>query len=821
LSDLFEYTAIYIEVLLPLPLAKEYTYRVPQELNDEIDVGKRVVVQFGKKKIYSGVILSISERPPEGYQAKYILAIIDSFPIISDKMLSFWRWIAEYYMCKLGEVMNNALPAALKLQSQSKINLYPDANTADVLLDKFEEPIIEKLKLVGSISIDEADEISGRKNTYKLIHSLYEKGLIYIEEELLERYKPKVKKFLKRSEAFSTEQAMQELFTSLDGKATLQLHVLMKLVSLDKNNEGVDKNKFVKKHGLSPSSVSTLVKNGVLDLYEKQVERIVYKGRQELAENELTNDQEEAYDQIKTNFEEQDVVLLQGITSSGKTHVYIKLMEEALALNKQVLYLLPEISLTTQLIRRIQTYFGDQVLVNHSRFNNNERYEIWQKVKNREATIVLAPRSGIFLPFQELGLIIVDEEHENSYKQSEPSPRYHARDSAIVLAHKHKAKVVLGSATPSVESMNNVRNEKFGLVLLKNRYSGVKLPEFRVVDMRQEKKRKLNKGLFSSELISEIKQSLNQKEQVILFQNRKGYVPITECNECAWSPRCIHCDITLTYYRKENCLRCHFCGYNIKPISLCPACGNTAMRMIGYGTERVEEELKLIVPEARIDRLDYQSTRTKTAFEKIITDFENRDTDVLIGTQMITKGLDFENLRLVGILDADHSLNFPDFRAAERSFQLFTQVAGRAGRRNNQGLVMIQTSRPENPVIQHVVKHEYNDFFEEEIQEREKFNYPPFARLIKMSLMHKDYELTEKAGDMMAMLIREKVGDMLLGPEEPYVSKIRGRFIRQMMIKITPDQNLKAVKHFVGDMVFQFKGIKEYKQVRVVVDVDP
>ena len=498
-----------------------------------------------------------------------------------------------------------------------------------------------------------------------------------------------------------------------------------------------------------------------------------------------------------------------------------QLIEDCIRKGKQVLYLLPEISLTTQLIKRIQTYFGDRVLVNHSKFNKNERLEIWQKIKNQEADVLLAPRSGIFMPFNDLGLIIVDEEHENTYKQSEPSPRYQARDSSIVLGQITGAKILLGSATPSVESMHNAKQEKYGLVHLSNRFSGVTPPEFEVVDMRDEKKKHKNKGIFSSVLLQHIQKNLENKEQVILFLNRKGYVPITECNECSWSPRCIHCDITLTYYRKENRLRCHFCGYNIAPVSQCPACGNTAMKMLGYGTERIESELATLFTSARIQRLDYESTRTKSAFENIITGFENKEIDILVGTQMLTKGLDFDNLSLVGILDADHALNFPDYRAFERSFQLFTQVGGRAGRRKTQGKVIIQANQPEHPVIQQVMNGDYAGFFDKEIEDREKFHYPPFGRLIKITVKHKDYLHTEKAAEMLAYLLREKLGGMMLGPEEPYVTKIRGLFIRQILIKIVPPMPLKGVKNVLSEKLQIFKTNKDYRQVRVVVDVDP
>lgn len=808
-------------MLLPLALPQEYTYRIPQEYNEEVAVGKRVIVQFGKKRIYAALIVEIDEKPPESYQAKYILSVLDNLPIVSSEQLTFWKWIARYYLCTWGEVMNAALPNALKLQSETTIELNTEVDSDDIELDSSEIPIVEHLKMAGSLTLDQVASLIKSKSSFKLIHSLYEKGVIIIREDLHERYKPKLRQFIRFSQAYQSKSAMSELFDSLEAGKTQQLNVVMQLLSVDPANEGVDRLEFVAMHNLSPSSVKTLTKNGVLEEYEQVIDRVVYEGSEETKENQLTDEQLEVYQDINTWFKEKEVVLLHGVTSSGKTHVYIQLIEDCLNRGEQVLYLLPEISLTTQLIKRIQTYFGDKVLVNHSKFNNNERLEIWQKIKDNEAQVLLAPRSGIFMPFSKLGLIIVDEEHENTYKQSEPSPRYQARDASIVLGQITGAKVLLGSATPSIESMYNAKTEKYGFVELSNRFSNVTPPQFEVVNMREEKKKHKNKGLFSSVLIEHIESTLANKEQVILFLNRKGYVPITECNECSWSPRCIQCDITLTYYRKENKLRCHFCGYNIQPISQCPACGNTAMKMVGYGTERVESEISALFGDARIQRLDYETTRTKSAFENIITGFEKKEIDILIGTQMLTKGLDFEALSLVGILDADHALNFPDFRAFERSFQLFTQVGGRAGRRNKQGTVIIQANQPEHFVIQQVIASDYTSFYEKEVGEREKFHYPPFGRLIKITIKHKDYLHTEKAADMLAHLLRPQLGGMMLGPEEPYITKIRGLFIRQILIKIVPPMPLKGVKKHLQEKLLLFKTNKDYRQVRVIVDVDP
>lgn len=810
-----------MEVVLPLALNVEYTYRIPQELNEEVAIGKRVVVQFGKRKIYTGIISQVSEQGPKDYQAKYILSVLDNTPLITEVQLGFWRWIASYYLCTLGEVMQAALPPSLKLESQSRVFINPEAEIDESNLDVHEIPILHQLRMAESLTLDELEKLTHRRSNYKYIQSLYERGYVIIDEGIEETYKPLIVRYIRISKAYREEQQLKQLFQQMEARAALQLHILMKMVQLDAGYEGVDKNAFIKEHKLSSSSVKTLIAKGILEEESRQVERIVYKGQEEPSINILTEEQEEAFKQIKEAFEQDKTVLLQGITSSGKTHIYIKLIEEAIADGGQVLYLLPEISLTTQLIRRIQAYFGEKVLVHHSRFNQNERQEIWTRIRNSDQSILIAPRSGVFMPFTNLKLVIVDEEHENTFKQSEPNPRYHARDASIVLAAHHKAHVVLGSATPSVESKYNAEIAKYITVGLEGRFRGVEVPEFLVVDMVEERKQKRRKGIFSSVLLEKIQQTVANQEQVMLFQNRKGYVPITECEDCSWTPKCIHCDISLTYYRYENKLRCHYCGYNTPPFSECQACKSTSLSMIGYGTERIEQELLNIFPDLRVQRLDYESTRTKSAFENIITAFEKREIDVLIGTQMIAKGLDFEHLRLVGIVDADHALNFPDFRAYERAFQLFTQVAGRAGRRDKIGEVIIQTNQPQHHVIQDVIDYNYERFYRREINDRKKFYYPPFVRLVRITLKHKDRNLVALGADQLAVLLKAGLEDSVMGPLEPHVGRIRNNYIRHMMIKIIPPKSILAVKDYVSQCVHKMKVNKKLGRIRVLVDVDP
>lgn len=808
---------------MPLSLDSSYTYRVPVELNEEVAIGKRVIVQFGRKRVYSAIIIEICEEPPGAYQAKYLLSVLDDLPVVLESQLKFWKWVSDYYMCTLGEVMNAALPSAMKLESQSKIVLRPkeEGTDSEIQLDQYEKPIIANLEKLGELTIDQVDKLSGKRSTYKLIQSLFEKELIWINEELQGGYKPKIRPFIVIGEIYRQKSIIDDLIKSKLARAPMQIKSLISLYEIDKEFEGVDRLSFQKQNDLSLSAIKSLVSKGILEEFEVQVDRQIKVDESELRENDLTKEQTEIYNQLKEDYKSKNIALLQGVTSSGKTHIYISLIEDIIEQGQQVLYLLPEISLTTQLIRRLQAYFGNRVMVTHSRFNTNERVEVYYKVLNREIDILIAPRSGIFMPFQNLGLIVVDEEHENSFKQNEPNPRYHARDASVVLAKQWGAKILLGSATPSLESYQNALTEKYAFAKIDSRFSGVHSPKYEVVDMRAERRMGSNIGIFSKRLIDALKTTKEEGQQSILFLNRKGYVPITECSECSWTPKCIRCDISLTYYRKDNCMRCHFCGYQTKPFSNCPTCGNNDLKMAGYGTERIEAELKNIIPEFSIQRFDQVTARTRRAYENIIGDFEEGNTDILIGTQMLTKGLDFQNVLTVGILDADHALNFPDFRAYERSFQLMIQVGGRAGRRDRQGTVYIQTNQAQHRVIDQVVNYQFEEMFNAEIEERKKFVYPPFNRLIRISVKHKDYFLAEKAADYLNMLLRPLFGDAVLGPEEPYISRIRGLYLRQLLVKLDPAKNRVAMKQTIAEKIAQFKKTKDYKAVRLVVDVDP
>lgn len=811
----------FVDVILPLSLPQSYTYRVPQELSTDIEIGKRVIVQFGKKRIYSAIIVTISEKPPQGYEAKYILSVLDESPLVTHKQLDFWQWMANYYVSNMGEVMNAALPAGLKLESQTIVIINPEHEEIQAELSDDEETIYRLIAANTELAIDKLIEQTHGINTLKHLKVLQNKGLVFVKEDLSSGYKPKFEKCLILAEEYEKEDKLREVFDKLEKRGTKQLEVLMYFMSIWKKGEEVRKTEISHKKDLSTAALNTLITKGILKEYTVEVDRLNYKEVKEVG-NLLNKQQKKAYTEIKKVFEEKDVALLHGITSSGKTHIYIELIKEQLEESKQVLYLVPEIALTFQLIQRLQQHFGKEVVVYHSKFSTNERVEVWNKVADNEVKIIIGPRSAVFLPFHELGLVIIDEEHESSFKQFDPAPRYHGRDSAIYLAYMWGVKTLLGTATPSMESYYNTQQGKYGLVELTNRHGDVNLPDMVVANVADEMRMKQMQSVFTSQLLGEIKDTLAKDEQVILFQNRKGYVPVTECSSCGYTPKCVNCDITLTYYKYQNNLRCHYCGYKQAPIEECPACGSTEIQMQGYGTERIEEDLGFLLPEAKISRFDYDTTRTKTAHEKIITAFANKESNVLVGTQMVTKGLDFDSVALVGIISADQLLNFPDFRAHERSFQLMEQIAGRAGRREKTGHVIIQTYQPQHDIIKAVLKHDYKEFYDKEIVEREKYNYPPFKRLISITIKNKDFYVLNDASNYLAMELATLFGDNLLGPETPHISKIRNYHLKTMLIKLDSKPGfIKNAKLRIADILHKLKLNKDYKGTFTAIDVDP
>lgn len=812
--------ATFTVIILPLPLHKLYTYRVPSEMVDDIAPGKRVIVQFGKKKFYSAIVYQITHTPPQEYEAKYIHAILDDSPIVSEQQFRFWNWISSYYLCTLGDVMNAALPAPFKLESETLVMLNPDAELGSIALTDKEFLITEALTVAPHLSISEISAILDVKNVFGVLKGLYTKGVIVYTEDIKEKYKPKTITCIKLADGLDNEKALSELFAKLE-KTPKQLDVLMALVHLKNQTEHVSKKQLIEFGDFSESALKTLVKKEILQEYKHAIDRLIIPN--EIVDTFTLNaEQNQAYELTTQYFTEKDVVLLHGITSSGKTHVYVKLIEEQLDKGKQVLFLLPEIALTSQIVQRIRKYFGDKAISFHSKFSQNERVEIWQKVNSGTPLVIIGARSSIFLPFKELGLIIVDEEHETSYKQQDPAPRYHARDAAIFLAYTWQAKTLLGSATPSFESYHNARLGKYGLVELKNRFGSVLLPDMIIGNISEDTRTKSMHGYLTNILYQAIEHALNANEQIILFQNRRGYAPIMECNTCNWIPRCINCDINLTYHKYNDSMKCHYCGHTTKPPSNCIACGSHHVTLKGFGTEKIEDEIKIQFPKARVLRLDLEASKSKNGHEQIIRSFEQHEADILIGTQMISKGLDFGNVSLVGVINADQLLYFPDFRAHERAYQLLTQVGGRAGRKAQQGKVIIQSNTPNHHVLQEVLAQRYQNLYANEILDREKFGYPPHTRLIKLIIKHRDYNTCEKAAFSLQKMLFKRLGTNVIGPESPYIGRARNLFIKEILVKIDKaSPNLGQVKQFIFTCMLQVINDKEFKSIIIFADVDP
>ena len=830
-----ERITLFADVLLPLPVGGTFTYRVPFDLNDQVMAGVRVVVQFGARKIYTALVARVHETPPDDRLPKYIYSVLDENPIVTPVQTAFWGWIAEYYLCHPGEVMNAALPSAFKLASESKIALNPARPEHVPGLNEKELLLLEALQNRKTIAISEVSKILEIQKTIPVIKSLIEKGIILPEEELNDPYKPKRETFVRLTEDFETEEILQELFDQLEKRARKQLEIVMTYIRLSHFGFGerveVKRQDLLKQSKGSTAQLEIMVKKGVFETYDKIVSRFEVTGRESAVESiELTVGQQEAFDRLRESFLTKDVVLLHGVTSSGKSELYIKLIREVVDQGKQVLFLLPEIALTTQIITRLRKYFGSRVGVYHSRFNVHERVDIWNAVLEKNSIgqavsqqydIILGARSSVLLPFSNLGMVIVDEEHDPSFKQMDPAPRYNGRDAAIYLAHLHGANTLLGSATPSVESYFNAMQGKYGFTGLFERYAGMEMPLIQVVNVKEALRHGRMKSHFSSVLLEQLATALGLGQQAILFQNRRGFSLRLECDVCHWMPTCKNCDVTLVYHKKSNQLRCHYCGYVARIPDKCPDCNGVSIKMKGFGTEKVEEELGLIFPKTRITRMDLDTTRSKHSLQQIIGDFEERKIDILVGTQMVTKGLDFDNVSLVCILNADNMLSYPDFRAAERSFQLMAQVSGRSGRKNNQGRVIIQTYNPENPVIRDVMKNDYVSMFRQQLAERQKFKYPPYVRLVLIRLKHKDPDLLNKAAASLAGSLRAIFGKRILGPEFPMVARIMNYYIKHIMFKIEREVSAAGMKEKLVAEIEKFRMEPGFTQVKVLMDVDP
>jgi primosomal protein N' (replication factor Y) len=813
---------LFVEVILPLAIAKNYTYRVPFEMNNAVMVGKRVVVQFGKSKLYTAIIAAISNRAPEKYQAKYVIELLDDTPVVSEWQLQFWQWLAEYYMCNMGEVMNAALPSALKLASETRIMLNKDFVFDRAALHDKEFLIVEALDIQPELTVSDIAKLLGQKTVMPILKLLFEKNIIHISEDISDRYKPRTRTFLTLNPVYHDQGNLKELFSILEKRAPKQADAVLAYIKLSRHQKTVSRNELIDESGAGAASIKSLVEKEVFIAEEKNVSRLFYDEDDTYNNFELSEQQQQVLQHIGEQFTQKDVVLLHGVTSSGKTQIYIRLIEEMIASGRQVLYLLPEIALTTHIIERLRMYFGANIGVYHSRFNDNERVEVWQKVLNNEYKVVLGARSSVFLPFHDLGLIIVDEEHETSYKQFDPAPRYNARDAAIFLANMHKAKVLLGSATPSFESYYNARMQKYGLAELTERFGGVKLPEIEVVSITEETKRKTMQSHFTSVLMDDIKQALSNKEQVILFQNRRGYAPVLMCKICAYTPKCINCDVSLTYHKSSGKLHCHYCGYKEDAPQICPACGSTHLEYKGFGTEKVEDELALLLPDARIARMDLDTTRSRNSLQTILNDLEEKKIDILVGTQMVAKGLDFSDVTVIGIINADSLLKFPDYRANERSYQMLAQVSGRAGRRGKQGKVVIQTYDPGHRVIKQVIENNYNDLYFTEMEERRSFKYPPFYRIINLDIKHKDPEIVFNQAAYLAAELRKHFGERVIGPEFPLIGRIRNYYIKSIMLKFEKDSiSINKAKVIIREVITQFQTTKLSKGSVVQPDVDP
>jgi len=812
----------FVEVILPLSLAKTFTYRVSETEFHFIKKGMRVAVPFGKSKMYTGLVMDIHENAPNLYEAKEIHQILDEKPIATEIQLKHWLWIANYYMCGIGDVYRGAFPTGLLLESETIISHKPNVTVNDSELSDDEFLIYEALHHQSSLKVQDIISILNKKNILPVLQKMILKDIIVLEEEIKESYKPKLIRYVKLHSQYETDEGLEQLLQVLKSAHKQKEIVLsyFQLRALEK--KPVTVKKLTEVSGSTSTVIKALIEKEILEEYFIQHDRVSYEGKASEKQLLLSEAQEEAFDSIKKSLNEKEVCLLHGVTSSGKTEIYIKLIEEYLSSGKQILYLLPEIALTTQLVSRLRLHFGDKVAVFHSKYSNNERVEVWkQTLENSEkAQIVIGARSALFLPFADLGLLIVDEEHEQTFKQVDPAPRYHARDSAIVLANLHKAKVLLGSATPSIETYFNTQTDKYGLVSLSERYNNVRMPEIVLVDLKDKHFRKRMTGHFSDVLIEEIAEALTLGEQIILFQNRRGYSPIIECLTCGHVPHCQQCDVSLTFHKHKNQLRCHYCGYSIAKPTHCHSCSSIDMTTKGFGTEQIEQELMSLFPKAKTWRMDQDTTRGKFGFEKIIDSFKNREIDILVGTQMLAKGLDFDNVSLVGIMNADNMLHHPDFRAFERSYQMMTQVAGRAGRADKQGKVIIQTYNPNHNTIQQVTNHNYLGMYKEQLYDRQIYKYPPYFRIIKLTLKNKDYDKLKEGAMWLYQVLSQNLNMPVLGPEEPAINRIRNEYIRTILIKIPQNLPLGGTKKTIQKMLNSFEAVAQYRAIKVTINVD-
>ncbi|MBK0369024.1 replication restart helicase PriA [Flavobacterium agrisoli] len=812
----------FVEVILPLSLAKTFTYRVSESEFNFIKKGMRIAVPFGKSKIYTALAIETHQNEPTLYEAKEIHQILDEKPIATAIQIEHWQWISTYYMCAIGDVFRNAFPSALLLESESVITSTNNADFSVKDLSDDEYLVYEALQKQNVLKIGDIVAIVNKKNVLPLLQKLIDTGVLVLQQEMKEAYKPKLIRYVRLHSQFDSNEGLSILLEMLKN-AQKQKEIVLAYFQLSATEKKpITVKKLIEFSQSNTAVVKALIDKQIFEEYYVQHDRVNFSGKINDSALQLSQAQESAFTAIQNSFSEKTVSLLHGVTSSGKTEIYIKLIEEYLSQEKQILFLLPEIAITVQLVNRLQLYFGEKVAVFHSKYSNNERVEVWKQVLHNaeKAQIVIGARSALFLPFSDLGLIIVDEEHEQTFKQSDPAPRYHARDAAVVLANLHQAKVLLGSATPSLESYYNTQLNKYGLVTLSERYNNVRMPEVLLVDLKDKYFRKKMTGHFSDVLLEQITETLSLGEQVILFQNRRGYAPIIECMTCGHVPDCPQCDVSLTFHKFKSQLRCHYCGYSMAKPSHCHQCSSVDLNTKGFGTEQIELEIKNLFPSAKIGRMDQDTTRGKFGYEKIIDEFKNREIDILVGTQMLAKGLDFDNVNLVGIMNADTMLYHPDFRAFERSYQMMTQVAGRAGRFKKQGKVVIQTYNPNHNTIQQVTNHHYLGMYKEQLYDRQIYKYPPYFKLIKLTLKHRDFDKLKEGAMWLYQVMSQTLPMPVLGPEEPAISRIRNEYIRTIMIKIPQNFALGETKKTIQKILNSFDAVAVYRSIKVTTNVD-
>ncbi|WP_315099567.1 primosomal protein N' [Capnocytophaga sputigena] len=814
----------FVEVILPLPLPKLYTYRINEDEAHFLQIGMRVAVSFGKSKVYTALVHKVHTNEPT-YETKDIEYILDETPIVTPKQITHWQWIADYYMCTLGEVIKSALPSAFLLESETIIEI-AEKDLNPYLFSDDEFQVYEALHYKTALKGSEVSKIIPKKKTLKVIKSLVEKGAARISERIFEKYVPKLVKYIRLAEDYQSQEGLQKALELLKGEKQKKL-IMAYFNYINREVLPLKVENLLEEAKVSNAVLKSVVEKGILEIYYLQKDRVSFADSEVLAKKTLNSIQNEALYQVQQQFQTKNTVLLQGVTASGKTEIYIELIDQYLKEGKQVLYLLPEIALTIHLINRLKKHFGKNLSVYHSKYNTNERVEVWNNMLNNhpKAQLVVGVRSSVYLPFKNLGLVVIDEEHDSSYRQFDPAPRLQARDSAIMLANIFKAKTLLGTATPSIESMHNVKVGKYGFVYLSKRYANFLPPIIELIDIKDKQHRKRMNGHFSDILIEEMTNTLSQGKQVLLFQNRRGYAPIVQCMHCGTVPQCPHCDVSLTFHHSSNQLRCHYCGYAIPMPKTCIACGSVDLKTKGFGTEQISKELEILFPQVAIDRMDQDTTNGKYGYEKILAKFEQQETQILVGTQMISKGLDFENIGLVGVMNADALIHSPDYRAYERSFQLLLQVSGRAGRSALQGKVMIQTYNPQHPVIQQVLQNDFKGMYQSQIEERQSFSYPPFVQMIKITLKHTNFNRTNEGAEWFANALKEafasKKGIEILGPEFPLISRIRNEYMKDVLVKVKPSElSIHHTKEQIKRIETSFQSISNFRAIRVSYLID-